>query len=102
MKEKVTKEQINQWKVKYGEVFLLQSGEGEDLRECYVHSPSRQTISAATPYADTNPMKFAEIILDGCWIVGDEDIKTDDKLFMGITKQLGALIQVKEFTLKKL
>jgi len=47
-------------------------------------------------------MKFNEIMLNSCWIDGDEEIKTDDSLFLAASSKLAELIEVKEAELVKL
>ena len=47
-------------------------------------------------------MKYNEIMLRNCWLAGDEEIKTDDALFLGVSAKLGELIDIKEAELKKL
>lgn len=96
--EKITKEQIAEWKKKYGTVFQLTvSG-----KTAYLHKPDRKTLSYASTVGQTDPLKFNKILLKGCWLGGDEEIKTDDDLFLAASGKLGELIQVKEAELKKL
>ncbi|EFS97086.1 hypothetical protein HMPREF1977_1576 [Capnocytophaga ochracea F0287] len=94
----VTKEQIKQWKAKYKEVFVLRV---ED-KVAYLRTPDRATLSYASTLATKDPMKFNEAILTNCWLGGDEEIKTDDALFLSASSKLGELIQIKEATLEKL
>jgi len=47
-------------------------------------------------------MKFNEIVLNNCWISGDETIKTNDELFFAVVAKLNALIEVKSAEIKKL
>ena len=94
----VTKEQIKQWKAKYKEVFVLRV----DDKVAYLRTPDRATLSYASTLATKDPMKFNEAILTNCWLVGDEEIKTDDALFLSASSKLGELIQIKEATLEKL
>ena len=94
----VTKEQIKQWKAKYKEVFVLRV---ED-KVAYLRTPDRATLSYASTLAMKDPMKFNEAILTNCWLGGDEEIKTDDALFLSASSKLGELIQIKEATLEKL
>ena len=49
-----------------------------------------------------DPIKFSELILNSCWLAGDEQIKTDDELFMGVSQLLGEMIKIKSFELEKL
>ena len=94
----VTKEQIKQWKAKYKEVFVLRV----DDKVAYLSTPDRATLSYASTLATKDPMKFNEAILTNCWLGGDEEIKTDDALFLSASSKLGELIQIKEATLEKL
>ena len=94
----VTKEQIKQWKAKYKEVFVLRV----DDKVAYLRTPDRATLSYASTLATKDPMKFNEAILTNCWLGGDEEIKTDDSLFLSASSKLGELIQIKEATLEKL
>lgn len=96
--EKITKEQIDAWKKKYGEVFKLVIGD----KECFLKKPDRKTLGYATSVASKDPMKFNEIMLKGCWLSGDEEIKTDDSLFLSASAKLAELIEVKEAELVKL
>ena len=94
----VTKEQIKQWKAKYKEVFVLRV----DDKVAYLRTPDRATLSYASTLATKDPMKFNEAILTNCWLGGDEEIKTDDALFLSASSKLGELIQIKEAILEKL
>ena len=46
--------------------------------------------------------KAYEIVLRDCWLAGDEEIKTDDTLFISASAKLADLIEVKEAELEKL
>lgn len=96
--EKITKEQIAEWKKKYDTVYQL----AVDGKVAYLHKPDRKTLSYASTAGQTDPLKFNEILLKGCWLGGDEEIRTDDDLFLAASGKLGELIQVKEAELKKL
>ena len=93
-----TKEQIEEWKAKHESVFCI---EIED-KKCYLKSPDRKTLSFASSVATSNPLKFNEILLKGCWLGGDEDIQTNDSLFFSASSKLAEIIEVKEATLSKL
>jgi hypothetical protein len=96
--KKVTEEQINEWKKKHGDVFLVRV----DGREAYLKKPDRKTLGAAAVVGKNDPMKYNEILLGNCWLGGDEVIKTDDSLFLGVSAKLADLIEIKEAELKKL
>ena len=92
----ITEGQIDAWKAQYGDVFKIIV----DDKECYLHKPDRNTLAAVTSIK--NPIKVAEFILNNCWIDGDEDIKTKDDYFLGVSQQLTNLIQVKAAEIVKL
>lgn len=95
---KATQEQIQAWKAQYGEVFKISVGD----KSCYLRKPSRKTMGYAAMASKDNPLKFNEVILDGCWIAGDEEIRTNDDLFMSVSAKVGKLIEIKEAELVKL
>ncbi|MCL1942803.1 MAG: hypothetical protein FWF54_04555 [Candidatus Azobacteroides sp.] len=96
--EKAGKEQIAEWKAMYGDVYLI----SVDGKEAYLKQPSRKIIGYASVAGKNNPIKFNEVILNDCWLGGDEEIKTNDTLFLSVSSQLAELIQIKEAELVKL
>lgn len=95
---KTTPEQVAEWKAKYGDVFKISV---ED-KVCFLKTPTRKALGYASQVGTTDPMKFNEIILNECWIDGDQDIKTNDMLFLSVSAKLAEIIQVKEAQLEKL
>jgi len=93
-----TKEQIQEWKAKYGDVFCI-TVEG---KSCYLKKPSRKALGYASMAGKENPLKFNEVLLKDCWIAGDEDIQTNDDLFLAVSAKIGEIIEVKEAELVKL
>ena len=69
---------------------------------CYLKRPERKTLAYASSVATKDPIKFNEIILNGAWLAGDEDIKTNDTLFLSASAKLAELIEVKEAEIVKL
>jgi hypothetical protein len=94
-----TEEQVAQWKEKYPTGVYRYEVEG---KACYLRKPDRKTLSAASVLGKSDPLKYNEVILKNCWLDGDEEIKTDDGLFLGISGRLAELIEIKEGELKKL
>ena len=94
----VTKEQIQEWKQQYKDIFVISV---ED-KKAYLRTPDRKTLSYASTLATKDPLRFNEVILGNCWLGGDEEIKTDDSLFLAVSSKLPDLIQIKEATLEKL
>ena len=95
----ITQEQIEAWKKKHGEIFVIAF---EDGKEVYLKKPDRKVLSFAMTKMQTNPLAFAETILNQCFIGGDEDVKTDDNYFLGAAAQLEGMMEVKQAELKKL
>lgn len=90
--------QIDAWKKQEEEIFAI-TCEG---RICYLRRPSRKVLGYAGSVSAKDPIKFNELILNDCFIGGDEAFKTDDSLFLAASAQIPALIEVKEAELVKL
>ena len=96
--QNVNQSQIDAWKKKHGDIFKLII---ED-KVCYLKTPDRKTLSFASSIATKDPLKFNEVILNNCWLAGDEEIKTNDIYFLSAASKLSEIIEVKEADLKKL
>lgn len=94
----VSQEQIDAWKAEYKTVWALKV----DGRVAYIKKPDRKTLGYASTAGAKDPMKFNEILMKECFIGGDEEIKTDDDLFLAASSQLAQIIEVKEAELEKL
>jgi hypothetical protein len=93
-----TDEQIAMWKNLYKKVYEVEV----DGSVCYLRKPDRKTISAATSLGASDPVRYAEVMLENCWLGGDDDIKTDNDKFFGVTSQLDKLTKVAKASLKEL
>lgn len=93
---KFTKEQIKEWKAKHGELFEITV---ED-KSCILHRPTRKDLSYASAVKD--PIKMSEVMLNALWVVGDEEIKEDDSLFLAAIQKMQEILEVKEAEIKKL
>ncbi len=98
LKGSASAEQIAMWKNLYREVFSVIV---EDSI-CYLKKPDRVTIKAIASVGTNDPIRGSEILLENCWLGGDENIKTDDEKFFAASQQLTSLLQVKQAELKKL
>lgn len=96
--KKLTDAEIKALKAKHGPIFRITVGD----KSCILKRPDRKSISYASSIGSKDPLKFNEVILTECWIVGDEEIKKDDMLFMSACAKIGELIEIKEATLEKL
>lgn len=95
----ITQKQIDQWKKKHGEVYCISFDDG---KKTYIKKPDRKTISFAMTKMQTNPLAYAEVILNRCFIGGDESFQTNDDYFFGASAQLEQIMEVKSAELKKL
>lgn len=98
----VTEKQIAEWKSKFGSIYKITVGNDGDKKECYLRQPSRKALGYASQAGKENPMKFNEVILNECWLAGDEEIKTDDTLFLSVSGKIAEIIEIKEASLEKL
>jgi len=94
----ITKEQIAQWKAQHVDVFRIKVAD----KECYLKKPSRKALGYASVAGKDNPLKFNEVLLNDCWLGGDEEIKTNDDLFLSASAKIAELIKVEEAELEKL
>ena len=72
-KQEVSQEQIDAWKKQHGDIYAIKV----DGKTAYLKKPDRKTLSFASVAGQKDPMKFNEIILENCFIGGDEEIKKD-------------------------
>lgn len=94
----LTPEQIENLKIKHGEIFKITV---ED-KCCFVKRPDRKTLSYASTIGQKDILKFNEVILNNCWIEGDEEIRNDDYMFLAACGKVSNLIEVKKAELEKL
>ena len=80
MKE-IDSKQIDAWKKAHGDVFKVEV----DGKVCYLKKPDRKVLGAASVLGKNDPMKYNEVLLENCWLDGDEEIKKDDSLFLGVS-----------------
>ncbi len=101
--KKISQAQIKRWKAQYGDVYAIEVKLDEQEKAVgYFRKPDLNIIAAASRFVESNPIKTGEILLENCWLDGDDLIKTDDEAKMGVMTQLGKLFKVKEAEVKKL
>lgn len=94
-----SKEQVEAWKREFGDVFRLDVDGGYT---CYLKKPTRRIYSMALSQGQKSPMRFNEIIINNCWITGDEQIREEDDLFYAACGQIDVLIPEVAADIKKL
>ena len=93
---KYTAEQVQEWKQKHGDLFEISVEE----KSCILHRPTRNDLSFVSVVKD--PIKMSEAMLNQLWVAGDEEIKTDDALFLAAIQKMQNVLEVKEAEIKKL
>lgn len=93
---KYTAEQVQEWKQKHGDLFEISVEE----KSCILHRPTRKDLSFVSVVKD--PIKMSETMLNQLWVAGDEEIKTDDALFLAAIQKMQDVLEVKEAEIKKL
>ena len=93
---KYTAEQVQEWKQKHGALFEISVEE----KSCILHRPTRKDLSFVSVVKD--PIKMSEAMLNQLWVDGDEEIKTDDALFLAAIQKMQDVLEVKEAEIKKL
>ncbi|MDP2723205.1 MAG: hypothetical protein Q8O72_10640 [Bacteroidales bacterium] len=94
----LTVELIEEFKKQYKGVFQITV---ED-KKCFLHTPDRHILDAASAGSKKADSKFNEILMKGSWLAGDKELVEDDDYFFAAGKQLTELINTKEAQLKKL
>lgn len=94
----ITTEQIEAWKKKHGSIFKVEVGD----KVGYLRKPDRKALSAAAVIGHGNSVKYNEVLINNCWLGGDEEIREDDDYFLGVSNQLASIIEIKEAKIKKL
>lgn len=97
-KQQITQDQIDAWKKQHKSVFEV---EVED-KKGYVRVPTRQELGSSQSAAKGNNMNYLSILLKKIWLGGDQEILTDDRLFLGVVQELDAVIETAEAKVKKL
>jgi hypothetical protein len=97
-KGQATPEQIAVWKNLHGEVFEVRV----DDSVAYLKKPDRAAIKAMAACAQSDPIRSSEVLLENCWLGGDETVKTDNGKFLAVSGTLSQLVEVKTAELKKL
>lgn len=98
------KAQIQQWQVRWGEVHEIEvviDDEGNTAKG-YIRKPDFDVLAASVKFADSDPLKSGTILLESCWLGGDEIIKTDGEAKLAAIKAIGSLIKIREARIKKL
>lgn len=65
--------------------------DGENEYSCRVCRPDIATLSRVNKLGKTDEVLAAVELLKGCWVSGDECLKTDPYLLMAVVSKMGVL-----------
>ena len=94
-----TKQQIDAYKAKYGDVFQYTT---TDKKSALFRTPDLMTLDACRTVSGGSSIKFDKALVENCWIDGDVELKTEDKYLMGLFDWTAALIVRIDGQLEKL
>jgi hypothetical protein len=94
----VSDDQIAMWKKQYRDIFSVMAGS----KICYLKRPDRNTLKATNAIAEQDGMRGNEVLLEGCWLGGDLEMKTNDEYFLEVVPVLEDIADFGRAELKKL
>jgi len=75
--------------------------ETEDFYWCILRKPNRIEMRPVMELIQKDTISANEYLLNAIWLDGDNEIKTDDDLFFGISTLLSEIITFAQGTIKK-
>jgi hypothetical protein len=99
---KINDVQLQEYKKLYRHVHILEvpaNDEGSEIAVAYLKPVDRTLMSAVLSTTDRVQQK--EMVLQACWLAGDERIKTDDELFFSAMTILDGMLTFRMAELKK-
>ena len=93
-----TPDQIKNWKKEHGDVFRFKSPKHD--KAVYCRKPKRKEMSYVSGIKD--PLKFNEALLKACWLEGDDEILTNEDIFLGMSGEVATLLEFAKIEVEKL
>lgn len=97
--EKVTQEQIDQWKAQHGSVWKIPLETGE---VCFVRSPKTKEIEAVQPLINQGKFITFNITLFKTCFLGGDDITGDEVKLRGASAMMMQTVETVTATVEKL
>lgn len=99
----ITDEKVKELKRAHGaDLFMVEVENGDEPIELVFKKPTRQVMSASAKFAQSDPLKGAEIMIENCLVHGDKKWLDDLTVFTAVAEQFGEINKAREATLKKL
>lgn len=102
---KITDAQLQSWKKRWGAIYQIDvplDDEGEKVATAWFKKPGIDVISASARFMESDPVKGVNIIMESCWLGGDEVIREDDEARLSCMQSLGKLLTIRTSSIKKL
>ncbi len=99
---KATKEQINYWKRTNPLVYEFSVELDDNTHYCYLTEPPFDKFAVVAQKAKTDETAAALLLINTCWLGGDEAFKNRIKLITGLAGKIGVLTESKQAQVKKL
>lgn len=93
-----TAEQIDTWRKLHSEVLEYSC----DGKVCYLRRPTRKVLGLASVSSAGDPIAYNEVVINNCWLGGDDDLRLKDEYFLGLSGYASELVAIKSGELKKL
>lgn len=89
----IDNEQIERWKREHGTVFrYTATREGSEPKVGYFKKISPQTMDAYESLLKRSKLMADDVIIENCWLGGDEEVVKNDDYRMGLRDWLGLLL----------
>jgi hypothetical protein len=99
----ITQAQLDKWKHQYGDISMIDVEYQRETYTCYIKKPDRNTVSfALSKQAADRPLESGEVILENCWLGGDQGIKDNDDIWMAAALRSRESWDLPQATIKKL
>ncbi len=95
---------LDQLKAEHGEVqtLTLKNKAGDVVATCHLKQPNRPTVARAMSLiAQTKPLEAGEFILENCFIGGDPEVLSNERLKMSAAMQAIQLVELLDGELVK-
>lgn len=101
---KATEEQINAWKAKYDcKIYeFTAKKEGCEDKVAYFRAITPEILEAWKKTRERSEMQANDIVINSCWIEGDEDIRTRNEYKLALYDWIGVLLDKVESVMVEL
>lgn len=100
----VSEAQLNIWKEEHGNVFEIEApvdDKGTTVKG-YFRKPDLSTLGAASKYAESDPIKSGLILLQNCFLGGDNAFRNNDEVKFSAIVAINGIFKVREAKVKNL